>query len=424
MRNDPQRFQLALEALFELGPALSSSVDFAETARDVVARVMQISGSRAVVLFRFSDRPLMLNSVASCGFAQFPQDAVVPLLPKHAYSLGKLHSPLQMDAAKRAEFFSTDGNFNPALLQWIIPLRVKRKLVGLLGLGEHAERANYSEDELRPVELLGHYISLAVYNQSLTETLAARIAENLRLLSSVHTFYDSTIDVLASAIDIKHPAIEGHSRRVGDYASGLAQSLGMADNELAAIRAAGCLHDIGKVAVDSYLFGKSEALNAAEFRQIADHTILGYQIVKDIEFPWEGIPDVVRSHHERVDGTGYPDAIPLGEMRPEVKIVALADTFDAMTSDRPYRRRMSVGEVLMALVNLTPTKFDPESVQALILQVRRDAVAEVSGAPTPNRQRFLHEGVACDLFPSDIDQIAALMNQKLTHGRTHFDLIH
>jgi putative nucleotidyltransferase with HDIG domain len=422
--------QRALEALGELGPALTSNTDFRETTGKILAMAMKITGSQCAVLFQFGEKPLMLRALASAGFSRFSEDATVPLLPRHGYALGKLREPVRLDGEKREQFFSTDGNFNPAWLEWIVPLRIGRKLVGVFGLGEHLEGADYASDEMHSLQVVAHYCALAVHNHSLSETLAARISENLRLLSSVHAFYDSTLVVLAAAIDIKDINIHGHSMRVGTYGGAIAQALGMSENEIAGVRAAGYLHDIGKVAVDRYLFNKADPLNPAEFRQLADHTVLGYDIVKDVEFPWASIPEVVRSHHERADGTGYPDGLLLTDMRPEVKIVALADTFEAMTSERTYRRSMSVGEALTAIVNLTPSKLDPESVQALIVQIRRDAVVTLNPPPGSGtesmlqRPRFLHEGLTCNLFPSDIDQIASLLNHKLAQGRTYFDVVH
>ncbi len=427
MADNSQRLQRALQLLSDLGPALTSSLEFRDVARRILAMAMEMARSRAAVLFEFNDKPLMLVSLASSGFVKFPEDVVIPLLPRHGFALNRLRSPLRLDAEKRAQLFSIDGNFNPSLIEWIIPLRMGRKLVGLFGLGENLEKAEYSPDELHALEVVSHYCALAVHNHHLSETLAARIRENLKLLSSVHAFYDSTLEVLAAAIDIKDVNIHGHSLRVGSYAAGIAQAMDMSENEVAGVRAAGYLHDIGKVAVDRYLFGKLDALNPSEFRQIADHTILGYEIVKEVEFPWSGIPEVVRSHHERADGTGYPDGVPLSDMRPEVRIVALADTFDAMTTDRPYRRSMSVGESLTAIVNLTPSKLDPGPVHALILQIRRDAVAAITtpqaADPAPARPRFLRDGLACNLFPSDIDQIAALLNHRL-QGRANHDVVH
>lgn len=429
MTDDLPRLQRALEALGELGPALTSNTDFRETAGKILAIVMKIARSRCGVLFQFGEKPLMLRSLAAAGFSRFPEDVTIPLLPRHGYALGRLNEPVRLDGAKREQYFSTDGNFNPAWLEWVVPLHIGRKLVGLFGLGEHLEGADYDSEEVHSVEMVGHYCALAVHNYSLSETLATRISEHLRLLSSVHAFYDSTLEVLAAAIDVKDINIHGHSTRVGSYGATIAHALGMSENEIAGVRASGYLHDIGKVAVDRYLFNKVDPLNSSEFRQLADHTVLGYEIVKDVEFPWASIPEVVRSHHERADGTGYPDGLPLSDMRPEVKIVALADTFEAMTSERTYRRSMSVGEALTAIVNLTPSKLDAEVVQALIVQVRRDAVAALtpppgSGTDPVQRPRFLREGLTCNLFPSDIDQIASLLNHKLTQGRSHFDTIH
>ena len=422
--------QRALEALGELGPALTSNTDFRETTGKILAMAMKITGSQCAVLFQFGEKPLMLRALASAGFSRFSEDATVPLLPRHGYALGKLREPVRLDGEKREQFFSTDGNFNPAWLEWIVPLRIGRKLVGIFGLGEHLDGTDYGSEEVHALEVVGHYCALAVHNHSLSDTLAVRISENLRLLSSVHAFYDSTLEVLAAAIDIKDINIHGHSMRVGTYGGAIAQALGMSENEIAGVRSAGYLHDIGKVAVDGYLFNKADPLDPAEFRQLAEHTVLGYEIVKDVEFPWASIPEVVRSHHERADGTGYPDGLLLTDMRPEVKIVALADTFEAMTSVRTYRRSMSVGEALTAIVNLTPSKLDPESVQALIVQVRRDAVVTLTpptGSATESslhRPRFLHEGLTCNLLPSDIDQIASLLNHKLAQGRTYFDVVH
>src|SRR5207248_905069 len=111
-----------------------------------------------------------------------------------------------------------------------------------------------------------------------------------------------------------------------------------------------------------------------EFRAMADHTVVGHQIVSGVQFPWPRVPEVVRWHHERADGSGYPDSLQMDDIPMPARIVALADTFDAMTSHRPYRQSLSVGETLSEIVRLTPSKFDPSTVQSLLVQVRRDAV--------------------------------------------------
>jgi HD-GYP domain-containing protein (c-di-GMP phosphodiesterase class II) len=172
------------------------------------------------------------------------------------------------------------------------------------------------------------------------------------------------------------------------------------------------LHDIGKVAVDKRLFGKPTSLDAEEFREMADHTIVGHQIVSGVQFPWPRIPEIVRWHHERSDGSGYPDGLLLEDVVMPVRIVGLADTFDAMTSERPYRERLSLGSTLNEIVRLTPQKFDPNAVHALLLQVRRDTVGS-------NRTPFLQDRMGGDIAASDIDQLAAGLQHKMNHGRLY-----
>jgi putative nucleotidyltransferase with HDIG domain len=197
---------------------------------------------------------------------------------------------------------------------------------------------------------------------------------------------------------------------VGRYAAAMGEAMNLETSEVAALRSAGYLHDIGKVAVDKRLFGKTTSLDAEEFREMADHTVVGHRIVSGVQFPWPRIPEIVRWHHERADGSGYPDKLAMEEVPLGVRIVGLADTFDAMISERPYREPMSLGATLSEIVRLTPAKFDPNVVQALLLQVRRDAVGS-------NRVPFLETRMADTFAAPDIDHLAASLQHKVTRGR-------
>jgi putative nucleotidyltransferase with HDIG domain len=231
-------------------------------------------------------------------------------------------------------------------------------------------------------------------------------------MASLHGFYDSALEAFATAIDVKHVNIHGHSLRVGRLAAAVGEAMGVDAGEAAALRSAGYLHDIGKVAVDRRLFGKAEALNSEEFREMADHTVVGYQIVSSVEFPWPKIHESVRWHHERSDGSGYPDALAGEELPMPVRIMALADTFDAMTSKRPYRESMSLGGALSELVRLSPQKYDPNVLQALLIQVRREAVGS-------NRVPLLAEHMAVNIGPGDVDQLAATLQHKVSRGKIY-----
>lgn len=407
-----RRLLRTVEALSDLGPEMTAEREFPQTARAMLSASLEAGGAREGALFTYSDRPSLLTSITAEGFSLMPEPAVIPLLPRHVHALTSSREPVILDPGSYDLYLSANGNVAPELFKCIAPLKVGSKLVGLIALGRRDGDGLYDAGELEALDLLCHYVALAVHNHSLTQTLAQRVSENLRLMASLHGFYDNALEAFATAIDVKHINIHGHSLRVGRYASAIGEAMNMDPTDVAALRSAGYLHDIGKVAVDKRLFGKPTSLDAEEFREMADHTIVGHQIVSGVQFPWPRIPEIVRWHHERSDGSGYPDGLLLEDVPMPVRIVGLADTFDAMTSERPYRERLSLGSTLNEIVRLTPQKFDPNAVHALLLQVRRDTVGS-------NRTPFLQDRMVGDIAASDIDQLAASLQHKMSHGRLY-----
>ena len=407
-----RRLLRTVEALSDLGPEMTGEHDFTRTAQAMISALMQASGAREAVLFSYTDRPSLLTSIVSDGFVLMPEPAIIPLLPKHVHALSSARLPVVLAPGTHDMFLSGNGNIAPDLFKCLVSLRMGGKLVGVAALGRRDAEGRYDAAELESVELLCHFIGLAIHNHSLGQTLAQRVAENLRLMASLRGFYDSTLEVFATAIDVKHVNVHGHSLRVARYAAAIGEAMNLEPAEIAGLRSAGYLHDIGKVAVDKRLFGKPTALDPQEFREMADHTVVGHQIVSGIQFPWPLVPEVVRWHHERADGSGYPDGLRSDELSLPVQIIGLADTFDAMTSDRPYRESMSLGHALNEIVRLAPQKFDANIVQALLLQVRRDTVGS-------NRVAFLREGIGDNIGAADIDQLAASLQHRMSHGRIY-----
>lgn len=407
-----RRLLLTFQALSELGTEMTADTDFPVRARGILSSVLDAADTREGALFMFRDKPAVLASLSAHGFSMFPEPAVIPLLPKHVHALNNLRSPIAITRQTWDSYMSSNGNIAPELFKCIAPLRVSGRLVGMIGLGRRAGDEGYQADDMEAVGMLAHYVALAVHNHALSESLATRVSEHLKLLATVHNFYDNALETFAHAIDIKHINTRGHSLRVGKYASGIAEGLGWDPTHVAGLKAAGYLHDIGKVAVDKRLFGKPGKLDEEEFQEMADHTTVGHQIVQGVEFPWPKIPEVVRWHHERADGSGYPDKIGASELPEVSRVVAVADVFDAMTSERPYRHSMSVGEALSEIVRIAPQKFDTNAVQALLIQVRRDAVGRPQG-------RFLDDRAICNIAPADIDLLASALNHKMTHGRIY-----
>jgi putative nucleotidyltransferase with HDIG domain len=409
--NNLRRLLHTVEALSELGPALTAEREFSETSRLMLSAVMEAAGAREGVLFLFNDKPAVLTSATAMGFALMPDPAFVPLLPKHVHALTAARGPIVLNSSTYSVFLSSNGNVAPELFKCLAPLRAGGRLAGVIALGRRPGDALYEDSELDALELLCSYVALAVQNHALTQTIAQRVSENLRLMASLHGFYDNALEAFATAIDVKHVNIHGHSLRVGRYASAIGDAMGMDPTEVAALRSAGYLHDIGKVAVDRRLFGKAGALDPDEFREMADHTTVGHQIVSSVHFPWPKIPEAVRWHHERSDGSGYPDHLGESDLPMSVRIIGIADSFDAMISARPYRAPMTVGNALSDLVRLAPDKFDPNVVQALLIQVRREAVGS-SRVP-------MLENTPVNIAATDIDHLAATLRYKVTRGKMY-----
>jgi putative nucleotidyltransferase with HDIG domain len=204
-----------------------------------------------------------------------------------------------------------------------------------------------------------------------------RVEDANRHLTQLNALYMSTIETLAMAIDAKDQITHGHIRRVQTYAVGLAREVGVTDEAiLRAVEAAALLHDMGKLAVPEYILNKPGPLTAAEFEKMKLHASVGADILSAIDFPYPVVP-IVRHHHENWDGTGYPDglsgsAIPIG-----ARILAVVDCFDALTSDRPYRPRLSDHDAVRILIERRGKMYDPMIVDTFVA-VHRELAPSIS----------------------------------------------
>jgi putative nucleotidyltransferase with HDIG domain len=196
------------------------------------------------------------------------------------------------------------------------------------------------------------------------KTSMGRVQDANRHVEQVNRLYVSTIETLAMAIDAKDQITHGHIRRVQRYAVGLAREVGVKDVSLIkAIEAAALLHDMGKLAVPEYILNKPGRLTPAEFERMKVHASVGADILSAIDFPYPVVP-IVRHHHECWDGSGYPDGIKGTEIPIGARILAVVDCFDALTSDRPYRPKLSDSAALDILRERKGSMYDPLVVHA------------------------------------------------------------
>lgn len=266
-------------------------------------------------------------------------------------------------------------------IELVLPMIVRGEVTGLVLLGRKASGEEFSNDDFETIRAMVRHIGVGIHTHRLLEQVAQRAEENRRLYEELRTIYRATVRAFAAAIDIKDKYTQGHSERVGRYSEIIARELGWSEEEVEGIQIAGYLHDVGKLVVDRNIINAPYTINAKESSELNRHPMAGYEILAPINHPYADIPLMARYHHERLDGRGYPEGlvdeqIPLG-----AKIVALADSFDAMTTDRPYRRRRSFEDVVRDLRQNSGKQFDPKVVVAFA----RAMLKEVNGVTKERR---------------------------------------
>jgi len=202
---------------------------------------------------------------------------------------------------------------------------------------------------------------LILENRGYQSALEARVAEQARRLESL---FLASIQSLADALEVKDPYTHGHSLRVSHYSVAIARSIGMSAEAIREIEIGGRVHDIGKIGVREAVLNKPGPLTGEEYRHIMTHPLVGWKILSPLLDDVPMALNIVRWHHEKYDGSGIPDAL-VGDAIPiEARIAAVADTFDAMTSVRPYRPGVPLAETFAELRRCSGAQFDPVCVTA------------------------------------------------------------
>jgi putative nucleotidyltransferase with HDIG domain len=203
------------------------------------------------------------------------------------------------------------------------------------------------------------------YQTNLEALVAARTDQLRKAMTDLERSYDVTLEALGDALDLKDAETEGHSKRVTAFTIAIARALGLPKEEISVIARGAFLHDIGKMAIPDHILRKPGKLTHDEMLIMREHCYRGYQMLRKIPFLSEAC-DIVYSHQEKFDGTGYPrglrsDEIPLG-----ARIFSLADTLDAITCDRPYRKAQSLEAARAEIKRCSGTQFDPDIVEVFL----------------------------------------------------------
>src|SRR5215208_7556558 len=207
---------------------------------------------------------------------------------------------------------------------------------------------------------------LILENRGYQESLQEKVAIQARRLEEL---FLASVQSLAEALEVKDPYTRGHSVRVSHYSSVIAKQMGLEGELLRRIELGGHVHDIGKIGVREDVLNKPGKLTNEEYQHIMTHSMVGWRILAPLLGDTPEALNIVRSHHERFDGRGIPDGLKGSAIPLEARITAAADSFDAMTSDRPYRPGLSMQEALTEIVRCRGTQLDPRVVDAMMSAV-------------------------------------------------------
>ena len=191
------------------------------------------------------------------------------------------------------------------------------------------------------------------------------IVQLRQTLKRVKNLFGSTVGALAATLEIRDPYTAGHQLRVGDLACAIAQEMGLAEGRIEALRLAAFVHDIGKIGVSAEILVKPGKLHESEMNLIKGHSQIGYNILKPISFPWP-IAEMVLQHHERLNGSGYPQGLVAQEILLEARIIGVSDVVEAMSSHRPYRPALDLSKALDEILQNKGILYDTEIVDACI----------------------------------------------------------
>jgi putative nucleotidyltransferase with HDIG domain len=242
-----------------------------------------------------------------------------------------------------------------AVFEYVTPIKVKDEIKGIVFTGPKLNGEDYS-----------------IYDKDMMMYIANSAGigmENARLLKQLQLTYVSTLKTLISVIEAKDPYTKGHTERVASYAVAIANKLRMSEPERRRITFGALLHDIGKLGVTENIIFKEGNLDSSEWEVLRSHPEIGARVVARMEF-LTGTVDIVRHHHESWNGTGYPDGLEAEKIPLGARIVAVADSFDAMTTNRSYRRALSIEEAIDRMTTAAGTQFDPRIVRIFVRFIR------------------------------------------------------
>lgn len=249
-------------------------------------------------------------------------------------------------------------------IEMLVPLKGERDLAGMLLLSKKISHTPYTNEERRLLQEVADNIAGNVESANKYASIKQRHSELQQAL-------DGVIHAVSSVVETRDPYTAGHQRRVAELARAIAREMGLPEWQVMGIHVAGLLHDVGKVAVPAEILSKPGKITPSEFAIISNHCRVGYEILQKIDFPWP-VTKAILQHHERIDGSGYPDHLYGEEIVIEARILGVADVVEAMSSHRPYRPALGLSKALQEISQASGVLYDSKVVHACLRLLQRN----------------------------------------------------
>jgi PAS domain S-box-containing protein/putative nucleotidyltransferase with HDIG domain len=340
-----------LETLFDMASVLRKAESLMEMCPVILKRLLSAVGADTGILYLLDKEREKL----------IPQVAVGPIQPMmqrplHLKELPFIESAFKSGEADFIPNLSEDPRFPPKMTSFlrgnesglILPIKTKEKNIGVVFLA-FFKQVQMSREKLSLLSAIADMAANALQRARFHE-------EILNYADTLRATYESTLETLANALDIREHGTERHSFRVAELTVKIAREMGIEENKLSDIRWGALLHDIGKIGIPDSILLKPSKLTEDEWAIMKTHPEIGYRLLKNIRF-LAGALDIVLYHHERYDGNGYPIGLRAKEIPLPARIFAVVDAYDAMTSDRPYRKAISHEEAIKEIVNASGKQF-------------------------------------------------------------------
>lgn len=345
MSTELKRALYNLSALADLGQEITSVNNFREKMQAVFHLIAgTFLANKGAILF-YDKTVNSLKTLTQKGFSS----ADLELLNQEKIRLLCKNQPCRL---------ADDPSQAIAGAEVLVPLWVRDDFIGLLLLSSKFNLSPYTSEDFELLNVIANQIAITLHNHALFIDLSEKLEENRRLYEEMRHIYRGTLQAFAAAIDAKDAYTQNHSHRVAKYSAAVARELGWNEHDIEGIYVAGYLHDVGKLAISNDLLNKKTPFTPDELSEVKKHSTLSHSITSKIKFPWKNVEDMVWHHHERLDGKGYPEALAQEALSDGVRIITLADSFDAMTSKRPYREKMDVQSALTELKKCLNSQFD------------------------------------------------------------------